>query len=177
MGIFVLCEKIARLREARHPAAIFKPRIPADMIHVQMRTHNEINIANAKPKRGQVAHIGFALHLVPEGMRRAVLVIADAGINQDIVMRRAHHPGLDAKHQLARLRVQRLGLQPISIFGQQFRRQVREEGQRIEDRSFFLHNPLNREIAKLKTFIHGLSPLRISVSIARLAGVDSPTVG
>jgi hypothetical protein len=33
---------------------------------------------------------------------------------------------------------------------------------------------LNRKLAKLKTFIHGLSPLRISGSIARLAGLDSP---
>ena len=92
------------------------------MIHVQMRAHDEINIAHAKPKRGQVAHIGFALHLMPEGMRRAVLVIANAGINQDVMMRRAHHPGLDAEHQLASLGVQRLGLQPFPVLGQQFRR-------------------------------------------------------
>src|SRR5258707_4517316 len=33
------------IRKGRHPAPIFQPRVPPDVIDVQMRTHHEIDVA------------------------------------------------------------------------------------------------------------------------------------
>ena len=42
---FRLCEHIARIRKRRHPAAIVQPRIPANVIDMQVGAHHEVDVA------------------------------------------------------------------------------------------------------------------------------------
>ena len=44
----VLAEHVARVREGRHPAAVFQPRVPADMVDMQMRAHHVVDVADGK---------------------------------------------------------------------------------------------------------------------------------
>ena len=41
---FLPGEHVARVRKGRHPTAIFQPRVPADVIDMQMRAHDEVDI-------------------------------------------------------------------------------------------------------------------------------------
>ena len=44
-------EDVARLGEGRHPAAVLEPRVPADVVDVQMRAHDEVDVADAEARR------------------------------------------------------------------------------------------------------------------------------
>ena len=48
-----LGEHVARVRKGRHPAAVFQPRVPADVIDMQMRAHHVVDVADGKSGRGQ----------------------------------------------------------------------------------------------------------------------------
>ena len=94
-------EYVARLGEGRHPAAVLEPRVPADVVGVQVRAHDEIDVADAEARRGQALLVTVGLHHVPERARRPRLVVADAGVDQDVVVRRLHEVALDAEHSLS----------------------------------------------------------------------------
>ena len=53
-------ENVARVWEGRNPAAIDQFRIPADMIGVQMGTHNKIDIVDRQPDGGQSVEVFLA---------------------------------------------------------------------------------------------------------------------
>ncbi len=52
-----------------------------------------------QPDVGQALHEDVVLLLVPDRTRRAVLVVADATIDQDVVRAGLHDIGLEAQHQ------------------------------------------------------------------------------
>ncbi len=93
-------EDVARLGEGRHPAAVLEPRVPADVVDVQVRAHDEIDVVDADAGGRQALLEAVGLHHVPERARRARLVVADAGVDQDVVVRRLHQVALDAEHEL-----------------------------------------------------------------------------
>src|SRR5882724_13535548 len=47
---FVLAEHVARVGKSRHPAAAIQPRVPSDVIDVQMRAHYEIDVLDRKTR-------------------------------------------------------------------------------------------------------------------------------
>ena len=49
---FTFRNQIARLRESWRPTPALQPRIPADMIDMQMRAHDEIDIIDAETRGG-----------------------------------------------------------------------------------------------------------------------------
>src|SRR5208337_3734412 len=53
---FAFRNEIARLGESRRPTPALQPRVPADMIDMQMGAHDEIDIIDAKTCRGERAH-------------------------------------------------------------------------------------------------------------------------
>ena len=62
------------------PAAVFKPGVPADMIHMQVRAHNEINRFRRHPHPGQFIEKGSVFHVPCRGIG-TVLVVTDAGFD------------------------------------------------------------------------------------------------
>ena len=188
-----LAEHVACLRKSRHPAAVFQPRVPADMVDmqvgthdvvdvadgnpgssqgarvgvvglhvpfrtlrprvpadvvdVQMRAHYEVDVVNGKAGAGEPAQIGIIRLHVPFRPLRPRLVVADAAIDQDGVVRRLHHIGLEAQDQHV-LVVERAGLlHPRPVLRQHFRRQARQHFQRRQEGGFLFDNTVNGEVA------------------------------
>ena len=100
VGVFPLREQIACVRKRRHPSPILEPRIPADVIEMQMRAQYEIDIVNRQTCRRQGTHVGLITFHVHGRKRVPVLVVADAAVDQDRMVRRAHDVRLKAKDQL-----------------------------------------------------------------------------
>lgn len=99
--VFRLSENVAGVRKSRHPAAVFELGVPSDVVDVQVGAHYDIDFLGAHADCGKIGHVRPVL-LVPVGTARPVLVIADAGIQQDrqppgadnvTLEREQHHPG------------------------------------------------------------------------------------
>ena len=148
-------EDVARLGERRHPAAVLESRVPADVVGVQMRAHDEIDVAEAQAGGRQVLLEAIGLHHVPEGTRRPRLVVADAGIDQDVVVRRLHQVALDAQHELVGS-VEKPRLQPSAVLLEKLLRQGGEEFQHVEERALLLDDAVDCEVAQLDLRGHGI---------------------
>ncbi len=92
-------EHVACVRERRHPAAVVQPRVPADMIDMQMRAHDIVDVAKRKSRCGKRARVNVVGLHVPFRTQRPRLVVADAAVDQDGVVRRLHDVGLEAQDQ------------------------------------------------------------------------------
>ena len=145
---FAVGEHVARLREGRHPAAVLEPRVPADMVGVQMRAHDKIDIVDAKSAGRQILLVAIGIHHVPKGARRPRLVVADAAVDHDGVVRRLHDVALDAEHQLVP-RVEVFRLQPAAVLVQKLFGDGREEFHRLEKRTLLLDNAVDGGVADL----------------------------
>ena len=66
---------VFRLRERRHPASVLEPRVPADMIPMQVGAHDVIDVLRLDPDAGEVGEVGRT-HPMELGSRRALLVVA-----------------------------------------------------------------------------------------------------
>ena len=53
MRQFAIGHDVGRARKGGHPSPVFETRIPADVIGVQMRAHDVIDIVQADPGGGQ----------------------------------------------------------------------------------------------------------------------------
>ncbi|MGY4232323.1 hypothetical protein ACVIIW_001270 [Bradyrhizobium sp. USDA 4449] len=145
--VFLLGEKVARPGEGWHPAAVLQPRVPAHVIDMQVRAHHEIDVINRDPGGIECAQICVVSLHVPFRTIGSRLVVADAAVDQDGVMRRLHDIGLEAEHQDVLL-IQRACLpHPISVLGQHLGRQSRQHLQRRDERRLLLDDALNGEIA------------------------------
>src|SRR6185437_7907570 len=112
-------EYIARLREGWHPPAALKSRVPPDMVGVQVRAHDKIDIIHAESACREVLLVAIGIHHVPKTPRRSRLVVADAGIDHDRVMRRLYDVALDAEHQPV-FGIEESGLQPAPVLVEKF---------------------------------------------------------
>src|SRR6266516_4230782 len=74
-----------------------------------MRAHHEIDVACGNVRRRQRAHIGIVGFHIPIRTRRPRLVVTDAAVDQNGVMRRLHHIGLKTQdHHVLRIERDRL---------------------------------------------------------------------
>ena len=154
VGKLAIGEDVACLGEGRHPAAVVEPRVPADVVGVQMRAHDEIDVADAQARGRQVLLEAIGFHHVPERPRRPRLVVADAGVDQDVVVRRLHQVALDAQHELV-VCVEEFRLQPGAVLVEQLLGQGREKFECLEERSLLLDDAVDREVAQLEPGSHG----------------------
>ena len=106
--IFFLCvfpelplravEQILGVGEGRNPLAVVQPRIPADVVHVHMRTEDVIDLRGVHASGSEPVEI-VRTHMVPQG-NVAGAVVADAGIDEDSVVRGAHYEGVNTEPEL-----------------------------------------------------------------------------
>src|SRR6516165_11073831 len=75
---FFFREEISGIGEGRDPAAILPPGVPAHMIAVQMRAHDNVDIVDSDAGRFQGLHPGAVALAVPSRAMRERLVVADA---------------------------------------------------------------------------------------------------
>ena len=143
-------ENVAGIGKSRHPASVVEPGVPADMIDMQVGTHHEIDILQAQARRIQRAHVGVVGLHVPLVAAGARLVVADAGIHQDGVMRRAHDIGLECEDEHV-VGIDGAGLlQPWPVPGQRLRRQARQHVERGQERGFLLDDAMDGEVADVQ---------------------------
>jgi hypothetical protein len=118
------------------------------MVDVQVRAHDVVDVVDGEPGGGESLLEAVGVHHVPHRPRRPRLVVADAGIDQDVVVRRLDHEALHAKHELAGLRIEGCGraLEPGTVLRQQFLRQRREEFERVEERPLLLDHGMDGDI-------------------------------
>jgi len=140
---FAVSEYVARLREGRHPLAVLEPRVPPDVIGVQMRAHDKIDIVHAKAACRKVLLVAIGIHHVPEAPRRARFMVAYAAIDHDGVVRCLHDVALDAEHQLI-AGIEELGLQPASVLVEKLSRDGREKLHRPEEWTLLLDDAVDR---------------------------------
>jgi hypothetical protein len=104
-------KNIFRIREGRHPAAVFEFRIPADMVDMHMSAQHEVDIFRCHARCAEIIHPRE--NLIVEHIAVARLVIADTGIDQNGVVRRADQKGLDVNHHLATDRIEMARHHPV----------------------------------------------------------------
>ena len=122
---------------------VLKPRIPSDMVGVQMRAHDKIDIVHAETTCREVFFVAIGIHHVPEAPRRSRFVVADAAIDHDGVMRCLHDVALDTEHQLIG-GIEEPGLQPASVLVEKLSGNGREEFHRLEEWALLLDNAVDR---------------------------------
>jgi hypothetical protein len=91
--VLTLAEQVLGVGKRRHPAAVLELGVPADMVDMQVRAHHEIDglgraAAGAQPVEER------RVELVPAGIV-PLLVVAEAGVDQDGVAAGLHDPGMD----------------------------------------------------------------------------------
>ena len=125
-------EHVPRSREGRDPAPVRPPGVPADVVDMEVGAHHVVDVAHRKAAGGEARLVAVAGHHVPKGSPWPRLVVADAGIDQDIVARRPHEIALDAEHEPAGgVEVGRL--EPRLVLRQDLLGQRREELEGVEN--------------------------------------------
>ena len=130
------------------------------MIEVQVGAQHEVNVADREAGGRQGPHVDFVVFHVHGRKFRPVLVIADAAVDQDGVVRGAYDVGLKAKDQLS-VRGERGRDQPGSMFCQHLGLQARQKRQRGGERDLELDDPVDNNIAAGERRAHcRLPPMR-----------------
>ena len=110
-------EQVPGVGECRHESAILQLGVPADVVGVQVGAQHVVDLIGNHARRGQARRV-VAAHPVPRRDDAAVAVVADAGVHQDGVMRRADHErvntdsspvagGREVGHQPVAIRLER----------------------------------------------------------------------
>jgi len=95
-------EEIARVGKGRHPAPVLEPRVPAHVVGMHVGAHHVVHALRSHSRRLQPFQ-KWVLLPVPVGARHALLVVADAGVDDHGVSARLDHPRVHAEHEGAAL--------------------------------------------------------------------------
>ena len=125
-------EQVARVGEGRHPAPADQPRVPADVIGVEVGAHHEVDVFRSEADGGEVVEIAGRGPVRPGRVEAALLVVADAGIDQDGAVAGPQHVGLHRHRHLVGGGVEEAGLQPCAVRGEALLAGVGEEEENVE---------------------------------------------
>ena len=95
---------VARIGESRDPTPIVEPSVPADMVPVQMRAHHVVDILGLDSDACEIGEIR-CVHPMKLGPRRALLVVAEAGVDQDRVLPSFDDESMKAEDEPAARRI------------------------------------------------------------------------
>ena len=102
--------QVPRPRKSRQPFPVDQHRVPADMIDMEVRAQHRVDRLARIAGGGEVGE-ERALQIVPRRDATALLVVAEAGIDDDSALRRFDDQRMDAHLQPAAL-VGEMRLQP-----------------------------------------------------------------
>src|SRR4029079_1459303 len=80
---FGLAHEIPRIGERRYPSAGLEPRVPADMIGMQVGAHDNVDVIGRAAAGGKSRDIARGFALVPVWPGGPRLVLTDTGVEQD----------------------------------------------------------------------------------------------
>lgn len=92
---------MAGVAEGRHPLTVDQPGVPADVVTVHVGAHHEVDVVRVHPGGGEVVQEVGAQH-VERRVAGPLLVVADAGVDQDGAALAAQHPGPHRRDQQVR---------------------------------------------------------------------------
>jgi len=98
---FATRHDVTRVRKGRNPATVFEPGIPTNMVPMQVGAHHIIYILDLDPGFGQICDVRGA-EAVKLRASWPLLVVAEAGIDQDRVVPGLHDKGVKAEEQMPR---------------------------------------------------------------------------
>src|SRR6185369_5265052 len=122
-------DHVARPGKRRHPALALQARVPADVIDVQVRADDGVDLLGRDAGGGQVVE-PRPLPLVPERRLVALLAVAHAGVDENRAARHPDDPGLDAGAEIARVLVEEVGLEPAVVTRDRLGRGLRQHARR-----------------------------------------------
>ena len=148
-------EQVLRVGEGRHPAAVLELGVPADVIDMQMRAHHEVDRFGLAAA-GVQALEERRVELVPARIV-PVLVIAEAGVDQDRVPAGLDDPGMDRADQPVAARLDMVGHHPALLGVEGFLVEPGEHACGLEARAADLLDLLDGGVADLANG-HGFLP-------------------
>ena len=151
---FLADEDVGRLRERGDPSTVHAPRVPAHVIDMQMRAHDDVDVLRRGACPPQILEVA-ALSSVAGGKAGALLVVAEASIDEDRLFRRANDVRLDAGAQIAHRVVPEMGPEPAMMARDGLGPGVRKHRGRGQRRTVDFHHACDRHLAELNG-LHGL---------------------
>ena len=85
MGVLVFMEEVFGIWKSWNPSAVFEFRVPADVIDVGMRAHNEVDAFWRHPHCNHFIKEGAVFH-VPCISIWSMFMVTNAGIDNDRVL-------------------------------------------------------------------------------------------
>src|SRR5208283_751148 len=118
--------------------------------------------------------VAIGIHHVPKAPRRSRLMVANARVDHDRVVRCPHDVALDAEHQLIR-GIEESGLQPPPVLVEELPRHGREKLHRIEEWTLLLDDTVDRDAANFDCSGQDRPPSlnNSRVQAASIEGADS----
>ena len=121
---FLLRKQILGVFERRRPCAVLEFGVPADVVAVQVRAHDVVDLVRVDAGGRQFVHVpGVVTHVV-ERPGLAVLVVANAGVDDDGVALRFHDEAVVAEDDRARVVVEEMRVHPVPVLVEDFLRNL-----------------------------------------------------
>src|SRR5215467_12917313 len=134
-SLFTICARLAATIGSTESVIQGTPDASSFSFCVQYASSRSAMTSFALGKVGsQTLLKAVAVHHVPHRPRRPRFVVADAGIDQDVVLRRLDDEALHAQHQPAADRVDECRLQPGAVLLEELLGERREEFEDVEER-------------------------------------------
>ena len=122
---FLPREEVARARERRHPSAVLEPRVPPDVVDMEMRADDEVDRFGREARRRQIVEERRAHH-VKGRAASAILVVAHARVDEGREPRRLDHECVNALEEPALL-VEEVRREPFAMALERGGHGVRQE--------------------------------------------------
>ena len=151
-------EQVTRARKRRNPASVVEPRVPPDVVDVQMRADHHVHRLRRHARYAQVVQERRPHH-VERLPPAAILVVADARVDEHGQSRRAHDEGVDRLQEPA-LVVEEMRREPGAMAFHRLGRRVREQP-RWPRRSGALDDRVDAQTAEAERAHHGRSRARM----------------
>ena len=143
--VFLAADQVAGVGKSRHPLVAVQHRIPADMIDMQMGADDRIDPLARKARFGDVLQEFRVQRLLAR--QHPGLIVADAGVHDELQSGRIHEQRVNGKHHRA-LGRDEMRIEPRHL-AQSVGRGLLEEGVFRRNRQLRFHHPRDVHVADL----------------------------
>lgn len=112
-------ENIAGVAKRRYPPSVDQLGVPADVVGMKMRAHDEVDLVGVSARSGKAFQPGLIAH-VKARVGGSCFVIANARVDEDLVVRRGDQPAVNARTQAVSGGVVKMRHDPLALRFQHF---------------------------------------------------------
>src|SRR5215472_12044164 len=154
---FLARKEVAGVREGRYPSAVEEPRVPTDVIGVQMRAQHIVDMLLRKAGGGEIGEIRPILPVISQ-LVRALLVIARASVDQNGRPRRLYDCAVKREDHKTAGRVHQRRFEPGPMSRNDLRRRLGMNHGRLEQRSLELKHTGDFDLAHAPAVNRAVGP-------------------